>query len=122
MNEDALGGKTLGAVAGDGIAVVEVTMLAGVELNLAAVFQSGGKAAIGMDRLDGSEVAIGDAERFVGSGELNSVADRELPFHLPINAYTDEAAGIVGDKLLVRFLDREQVGCWVDGNYRSIGG
>jgi hypothetical protein len=71
-------------VTGDGVAAIEMTMLAGVELDLAAVFQSGGKAAIGMDRLDGSEVAIGNAERFVGSGELNAAPNGELPLDLPI--------------------------------------
>jgi hypothetical protein len=35
MNEDALGCETLGAVTGDGVAVVEVRMLSGVELDLA---------------------------------------------------------------------------------------
>ena len=86
MNEDALGGKTLGAVAGDGVAVVEMTMLAGVELDLAAVVQTGGEATIGKDRFDGSEVAVGNAKGFVRGGELNAVADGELPFDLPINA------------------------------------
>ena len=86
MNEDALGGKALGAVAGDGVAVVEMTMLAGVELDLAAVVQTGGKATIGTDRFDGSEVAVGNTKGFVGGGELNAVADGELPFDLPINA------------------------------------
>ena len=75
-----------------------------------------------MDRLDGSEVAIGNAERFVGRGELNAVANGELPFDLPINADACETAGIVGDKFLVRFLDREQVCRWVDGDDRCIGG
>ena len=37
VNEDALGGESLGAVAGDGIAVVEMTMLAGVELDPAVL-------------------------------------------------------------------------------------
>ena len=31
MNEDALGGKALGAVTGDGVAVVEMTMLTRVD-------------------------------------------------------------------------------------------
>ena len=70
MNEDALGGEALGAVTGDGVAVVEMTMLSGVELDLAAVVQAGGEATIGMDRLDGREVAIGNAKRFVGRCEL----------------------------------------------------
>ena len=42
VNEDALGGKALRAVAGDGIAVVEMRILAGVELNLAVIGQACG--------------------------------------------------------------------------------
>ena len=86
MNEDAFGGKALGTVAGDGIAVVEMTMLADLELDLAAVVQTGREATVGKDRFDGSEVAVGNAKGFVGSRELNAVADGELPFDLPINA------------------------------------
>jgi hypothetical protein len=41
VNEDAFGGKALGAVTGDGVAVVEMTMLAGVELDLAVVVEAG---------------------------------------------------------------------------------
>ena len=62
INEDALGGKALGAVTGYGIAVVKMTMLAGAELDLAVVVQTGGNATIGTDRFDGSEVAVGNAE------------------------------------------------------------
>lgn len=39
MNEDALGGMPLRAVAGDSIAVVEMRMLAGIELNPATIAQ-----------------------------------------------------------------------------------
>ena len=37
VNETAFGGEVLGSVTGDGIAVVERAVLAGVELDLAAV-------------------------------------------------------------------------------------
>jgi hypothetical protein len=53
VNENAFGGEVLGAVTGDGVAVVEVTILAGVELDLAVVVEACGKPTIGMDRLDG---------------------------------------------------------------------
>ena len=53
VDEDAFGGESLGAVTGDGVAVVEMTMLAGVELDLAIVGEVGGETAIGMDGLDG---------------------------------------------------------------------
>ncbi len=62
VNEDTFGGEALRAVTGDGVAVVEMTMLAGVELDLAVVVVAGGKAAVGMDCLDDGEVAIGNAE------------------------------------------------------------
>jgi hypothetical protein len=69
VNEDAFGGKALGAVTGNGVAVVEMTMLVGVEFDLAVVVEACRQPTIGMDRLDGGEVAIGNAERFVGRGE-----------------------------------------------------
>jgi hypothetical protein len=37
VNENPFGGESLGAVTGDGIAVVEMTMLAGVELDPAVL-------------------------------------------------------------------------------------
>ncbi len=40
VNENAFGGEALGAMTGDGIAVVEMTMLAGVELDLAVVVEA----------------------------------------------------------------------------------
>ena len=53
VNEDAFGGEPLGAMTGDGIAVVEMAMLAGVEFDLAVVVEAEGQATIGVDRLDG---------------------------------------------------------------------
>ena len=98
VNEDAFGGKALGAVTGDGVAVVEMTMLAGVEFDLAVIVEAGREPTIGMDRLDGGEVAIGNAERFVGRGELDAVAYGELAFDLLVDADACEAARIVGGK------------------------
>ena len=62
VNEDAFGGKALGAVTGNGVAVVEMTMLVGVEFNLAVVVEADGQAPIGVDRLDRGHVAIRNAE------------------------------------------------------------
>ena len=53
VNENAFGSEPLRAVTGDGIAVVEMTMLVGVELDLAVVVEACGKPTIGIDRLDG---------------------------------------------------------------------
>ena len=40
VDENAFGGEPLRAVTGDGIAVVEMTMLAGVEFDLAVVVEA----------------------------------------------------------------------------------
>ena len=74
-----------------------------------------------MDRLDGGEVAIGNAERFVGRGELDAVAYGELAFDLSVDADACEAAGIVGGEFSVRFLDCELVCGRVDRDDRCIG-
>src|SRR5580698_8600383 len=42
VDEDAFGGKALGAVTGDGVAVIEMTMLVGVEFDLAVVVEADG--------------------------------------------------------------------------------
>jgi len=46
VDEDALGGESLGAVAGDCIAVIKVAVLGGVEFNLPVIFELGGDTAI----------------------------------------------------------------------------
>src|SRR6202051_1180540 len=50
VNEDAFGGKPLGAVTGNGVAVVEMTMLDGVEFDLAIVVEADGQATVGGGR------------------------------------------------------------------------
>jgi hypothetical protein len=102
--------------------VVEMTMLAGVELDLAIVVEAGGEASIGMDGLDSGQFAIGDAERFIGCGELDAVANRELTVDLAVDADAGQAAGIIGGKFSVSFLDCKLVGGWVDRYDRSVTG
>jgi len=47
VHEDALGGEPLRAVAGNGVAVVEMAVLCWVEFDLAVVIETGGNAAVG---------------------------------------------------------------------------
>jgi hypothetical protein len=75
VDEDALGGEALGAVAGDGVAVVEVAMFGGIETGLASRFEAGRNSAFRSDGFDNRKVAIGNAERFVRCGELDAVAN-----------------------------------------------
>jgi hypothetical protein len=46
MHEDTVRSETLSAVAGDGVAVVEVTIVCRVELDVAVVVEAGGDAAV----------------------------------------------------------------------------
>jgi hypothetical protein len=55
---------------------------------LAVVVETGRYAAVRRDGLDCSEVAIGDAERPIGCGELDAVADGELGVDLSVDADT----------------------------------
>jgi hypothetical protein len=47
VDENAFGGEPLGAVTGNGVAVVEMTMIVGVEFHLAVVVEADGQATIG---------------------------------------------------------------------------
>jgi len=49
VNEHAFSGKALTAVAGDGVAVVEMPVFSGVELDLSAVIEAGRDAAVRRD-------------------------------------------------------------------------
>ena len=60
VDEDALGGEALGAVAGYSIAMIEMAVLSRIELYLAVIVQARREAAIGMDRLDDGKVTIGN--------------------------------------------------------------
>ena len=88
--------------------------------NLAVIGQACDDAAIGTDRFDDGKVAIRNAERFVGCGELDTLAYGELAVDFLIDTHAGQATGIVGRELMVRLLDREQVCGRVDCNHRRI--
>ncbi len=46
MNQHALGSEALGAMAGNGVAMIEVTMFGGIEFDLAVVVEPGGDSAV----------------------------------------------------------------------------
>src|SRR5579875_3342388 len=65
VNKNALGGYTLGAVAGDCVAVVEVPILSAIEFNLPAVVEPGAHSAVRRDGLDYGHIPVGDSETLV---------------------------------------------------------
>ena len=62
MNQNTFGGESLRAVTGDGVAVIEVPVLGGIEFHSAVVVEPCNNPTIEFDRLDDGEVAVGDAE------------------------------------------------------------
>jgi hypothetical protein len=62
-------GKTLRAVAGNSVAVVEMSVLFGIEFYFSVIAEAGRNAAIQLCGLDSGEIPIYDTKRFVGSGE-----------------------------------------------------
>jgi hypothetical protein len=79
VNQDTLGRESQGAVAGDGVAMIEVAVLAGAEFDPAIAFEPTRDATIGCDGFNHGKAAIDDAKRLVWCGELNPVANREHP-------------------------------------------
>jgi hypothetical protein len=80
VNENAFRSEALGAVTGDGVAMIEMTLLARLELALAVVVETCNEPTVGIDRLDEREVAVSDAELFDGRGELDeSASGMSLP-------------------------------------------
>ena len=81
-----------------------MALLLGIELDLAVVFETGRNAAVRRDGLDRGEVAIGDAVRPIGCGELDAFADTYLAVDLSISAATL--------KLVGARIDGTEIGLW----------
>ena len=105
MNEDALGGESLGTVTGDRIAMVEVAMFIGIELDLAIVVEPRINAAVGTNCFDDCEVTIGDTERLVRCGELDTVANGKVTCHFTVDADACKSARVIGRKFARRFFN-----------------
>jgi len=84
VHQYSVSGEPLGAMTGDGVAMIEVPHLIGVERNGLAALHMHGKLTVLADVLDRADIAVGDAQLPVGCGELHSVPHGELPFQLTV--------------------------------------
>ena len=73
IDQDALCGESLGAVASDRIPVIKMTVLTSAEFYSPVVVETGRNLPIRSDGLYDGKVAIGDAQVSVGSCELNTI-------------------------------------------------
>src|SRR5580698_445107 len=94
-NEHPLAGESLGAVASNSVAVVEVTVFCRIKFDLPVPIKPGSNISIPRNRLDDCEIAVGNAELFVGRTELDAVANGELVDNLPVDADTGKPARVV---------------------------
>lgn len=78
--------ETLSAVAGDCVAVIEMTLLGGAEVNPAIVVESSDNIAVGADGFDNGKIAIRNTNFSVGRCKLNVIANREVMRSLPVDA------------------------------------
>lgn len=85
VDKNPLGRDPLRAVTGHRVSVIEVPMGRCVEFDLMTVIAARGNVPSMCNRIDYGKVAVGDPEGFVGRRELNSVANREVMCHLPVD-------------------------------------
>ncbi len=94
ISDDSACGESLGAVRSDGVAVVVLPELPGVEVDgtlLLAVHKDG--EAVGLHLRDGTHVPVRDAQFLVQGGELQAGPDGELAAGFPTDVHAVDAHG-----------------------------
>ena len=97
VNDDTVNGLPLARVAGHGIAVVEVRVLAEVEVDGFPGFQAKAEISAGIDLLNVPKLSVGDVLTLERRRELDSLVFGKLPLFPVIDIDTLEPLGIVGD-------------------------
>jgi len=120
VDQDTLGGEALRTVAGDGVAVIEMAVLCGVELDLAVIVETGRNATVRRDGLHGGKIAVGNAERLVGRSELDAVANAKFAVNLAVDADASQSTRIIGRLFAGGFFDSELVGSGVDADNSTV--
>jgi hypothetical protein len=77
VDEHAISGLALAGMTGDGIAMVQVRMLSGVDAHAPAAVQLQAHSAIVGDALDSPELAVGDLQVIRRRSELDTISDRK---------------------------------------------
>jgi len=115
VDQYALRGKSLRAVRGYGVTVIEVAHLARVERYCLPAVHADGELPILADVLDGCEGAVSDAKLPVGRSELEPVADGKLALDLAVGADAAQPRRVIAHLFAVCFLNDKailfRVGC-----------
>ena len=78
VDEHSICGQSLGAVRCDGIAMVQMSHLVGIERDLSAAVEMNAGAAFRRERFNGRLLSIGDSQVLHRSGELHPVSNCQL--------------------------------------------
>ena len=102
IDEDAVFGQTLGTVAGNGIAVIEVPHPSGVKIESSSVIHFDGQAIVVADGFDPAAITVVHVEVLVIVRELDVITGGELARKVGVNIHSAQALRIVGHMLAIR--------------------
>lgn len=87
VDEDTVGGLALAAMAGDGVAVIDMRPLVDVELDSPSRISADSDVATIVDLLDSPKLAIGHMKFFRWRSELHAVACTERALFLAVDGH-----------------------------------
>ena len=101
IDEDAVFGQTLGTVAGNGIAVIEVRHPSGIKIDSSSVIHFHGQAIVIVDGFDPAAITVVHVEILIIVRELDAIAGGELAWKVGVNIHSAQALRIVDHMLAV---------------------
>src|SRR6202162_4821881 len=114
-------GQTLGTVAGNGIAVIEVPHPSGVEIYSSSVIHFHGQTIVIADGFDPAAITVVHIEILIIVRELDAITGGELARKVRVNIHSAQALRIVGHMLTVGSGNGQQVVCGIGREDRSVG-
>ena len=121
VDENAIRGESLRAVRRNGVAVVEVAHLGGVECQSPGLVAIHADSHVGaVDAFHGAQIAVPNFHVGLADGELEPVALGKVSGDFPVGGDSMQPLGIVGDVLAVFPFDRELVRLRVCGDDSSV--
>src|SRR5690242_18605103 len=95
MDQHAVSGVALAAMARDGVPVIDMRMFTDIERNLAAGIHTNFKIAGVIDLLNCAQLPVGNMQVSRWSRELYPITLRKRTIHLLVHRYTRESAWII---------------------------
>ena len=121
IDEDAVFGQTLGTVAGNGIAVIEVPHPSGVKTDSSSVIYFDGQAIVIAYGFDPAAITVVHVEILIIVSELDAIAGGELARKVGVNMHPAQALRIVDHMLAIGSGDGQQIVCGIRREDRGVG-